>query len=159
MQAANRSANLNEQAQRQAVQQQAAMSGQRGGGLAMMGALAAQQSGANRAASQAADLGQARIAARQNAVGMVNQAGSNLADQGFQRSQARGSAIDQFNQAMLGNQQSLQQQNFANQLGASQNYVQAAQNAATYNQNAADSARRRGNSRLNFFLNPMQGMK
>ncbi len=158
LQSANRQSNLNEQSQRQAIQQQAAMRGQSGGGLAMMGALAAQQGGANRAADQAAQVGQNRIQARQQGVQNLAQQGSQLAGQGLAQGQAQGAALDAFNQNMATARMGVGQQNFSNQLAASQNLQGAAQSGAAYGQQTADAERTRRNSVLNAALNPMGGI-
>lgn len=139
LQSANRQSNLNEQSQRQAIQQQAAMRGQSGGGLAMMGALAAQQGGANRAADQAAQVGQNRIQARQQGVQNLAQQGSALAGQGLAQGQAQGQALDAFNQNMTTARMGVPQQGFQNQLAASQNFQGAATGAAAYGQQTADA--------------------
>lgn len=148
MQAANRAANRNEAAQRQAIQQNAAMRGQAGGGLAMMGALQAQQSGANRSADQAAQVGQNRIAARQQGVSNLAQQGSALAGQGLAESQMQGKALDAFNDMAMQARANVPQQTFNNQLAASQNFQGIATQGAAYGQQTADAERERRNSVL-----------
>lgn len=89
-----------EQGQRGAVEQQAAARGQYGGGMQMMGALAAQQGGANRAASTASDIASRGADRRMGATQAVSQMGNEFANQAFQR----GSSADQFNQWASGQQ-------------------------------------------------------
>ena len=147
LQAAQNQANRAASAQRQATMQQAASRGQSGGGLAMMGALTANQGAANAGQANAANIAQNRIAARQAGA-------QNL----FAAKTGQGRAVDAFNQGMLQNQQGLQQQNFANQANAAQGLTNQLGQSAQYNQDQADKTRQRRLSFLNFLSNPMGGM-
>lgn len=95
---AQRQANLGEQSQRDAVMQQAAARGQGGGGLAQLGALQAQQGGANQAADVGAQLGMARADRQLSANQAAAQLGSSLNDQTYAQQQGRASAWDAWNQ-------------------------------------------------------------
>lgn len=148
LQAAQNQANQSAAAQRAATMQQAASRGQAGGGLAMMGALAANQGAANANQATAANIAQNRIQARQ-------QGAQNL----FAARTGQGQAVDAFNQGMLQNQQNLQQQNFANQGQAVQGLTGQLGQSAQYNQDQADKARQRRLSFANFLSNPMGGMR
>ncbi len=85
-----------ERGQREALQQQAAARGMAGGGQELMGSLAAQQGGANRAhdwATQIATEGQRRAFEAAQQAGAMSSA---MRGQGFDESRARGAAADEF---------------------------------------------------------------
>lgn len=131
-----------ERSQREAALQQAQARGMGAGGASMMGALAAQQGSANRAADQAS---QVQIAAQMRALQAMQQSGqmaSQARAQGFGESSQRASAADQWNQYRTGLTQQRQQgaghaaQNvFANQMQvASGKAGQYQANAGAYQQ-------------------------
>jgi Fe-S cluster biosynthesis and repair protein YggX len=121
LQMSQRDAAMGERSQRLAVQQGAQARGMGGGGMEMMGALAAQQGGANRAndwANQIAVAGQQR--ALQSLQSYGQQAGQ-MRGQSFQEDATRAAAADAWNQHQTGlisdRQQQLanaNQQQFAN---------------------------------------------
>lgn len=85
-----------ERGQREALQQQAAARGMAGGGQELMGSLAAQQGGANRAhdwATQIATEGQRRAYEAAQQAGALSSA---MRGQGFDETRARGAAADEF---------------------------------------------------------------
>lgn len=116
IQQAQMQANRNEQAQRAALQQQMQMRGMGGSGMEAMGALQAQQSGANQGLQASTDLAT-------QAQGRALQA----LQQGTQLGAQAGSAADRFNAANLGWQDWRQTQG----MGAAQ---QNLQNQADYAQ-------------------------
>lgn len=174
MQAAQQSAQMAAQqsaaANRQSVMQQAAARGQRNGGLAMMGALQANQGSNNaqalanmQAASQLASNGQARRLAASQSLGAM---GGQMRAQDLQRSQAqigqaqavdafnqnRAQSMDAFNQYNAGAGAAAQQQAFGNQMGVTQGATGAYQTAAGYNAAGAQAERDRRNQALQMFL-------
>lgn len=104
MQMLQRDAAMGERAQRLAVQQQAAARGMGGGGMELMGALAAQQGGANRANDFA---NQTAVAAQQRmlqAMQMRGDMGTQMRSQSFDEDAQRRRAQDAFNMYNVGAQ-------------------------------------------------------
>jgi Fe-S cluster biosynthesis and repair protein YggX len=102
LQMSQRDAAMGERSQRLAVQQQMAARGMGGGGMEMMGALAAQQGGANRANDAA---NQISIAGQQRALQALQQSGAwagQMRDQSFNEDTTRRTAADAWNQYQTG---------------------------------------------------------
>lgn len=117
---AQRQAGQYEQAQRGAVMNDAARRGMRGSGLQMLGALQAQQSGADRALDAATNLG---IAGRDRAMANTSQAaalGMGINDTQFNQSATRAAAMDAFNAMSSGRADAAAASNYQNQLAAFQ---------------------------------------
>lgn len=117
---AQRQAGMYEQAQRGAVMNDAARRGMRGSGLQMLGALQAQQSGADRALDAATNLG---IAGRDRAMMNTSQAaalGMGINDTQFNQAATRAAAVDAFNAMSSGRADAAAASNYQNQLAAFQ---------------------------------------
>jgi hypothetical protein len=102
LQMSQRDAAMGERSQRLAVQQQMAARGMGGGGMEMMGALAAQQGGANRAAN---DANQIAIAGQQRALQALQQSGDwagQMRTQSFSEDATRRDAADAWNRYQTG---------------------------------------------------------
>lgn len=101
---AQRQAGQYEQAQRGAVQQGMAARGMRGSGMEMLGAMQAQQGGADRALDAATTLGVAGRDRAMNQTAQAAQLGMGINDQQFGQNAARAGAVDAFNQWASGKQ-------------------------------------------------------
>jgi hypothetical protein len=119
---AQQDASRYEQSQRAAAQQQAAMRGMNQSGAAMMGALSAQQGGANRAADSGDRFA---IEGQRRALQAMQQAGNwgtQMRGQSFGEESPRGGGVDEWNRANVGaqnawtaNRGAMAQQQFQNQ--------------------------------------------
>jgi hypothetical protein len=145
LQMSQRDAAMGERSQRMAVQQQAAARGMGGGGMELMGALAAQQGGANRAndsANQIAIAGQQRaLQALQNS----GQVASQMRGQSFGEDASRRQAADAWTAANVGaqnawtqNRGDAAQQTFNNTVTGTQGLTGQQNTAANYYQNVAN---------------------
>jgi hypothetical protein len=101
-QLAQRDAAMGERSQRLAVQQQAASRGMGGGGMELMGALAAQQGGANRASDAAAQFAIAGQQRAMQALQNYGQQAGQMRNQSFGEDQTRRSARDAWTAANVG---------------------------------------------------------
>jgi hypothetical protein len=99
-----RDAAMGERSQRLAVQQQAASRGMGGGGMELMGALAAQQGGANRASDAAAQFAIAGQQRAMQALQNYGQQAEQMRHQSFGEDETRRSAQDAWTQANVGMQ-------------------------------------------------------
>ena len=123
--AAQRQAGQYEQAQRGANMQSMAARGMRGSGLEMLGAMTAQQSGADRALDAATQLG---VAGRDRAMENTAQAanlGLGIDTQQFGQGMANAGNLDAFNQFATGTNLAATNQGYANALGSWQASQQA----------------------------------
>ena len=116
--ASQRQASQYEQAQRGANMQNMAARGMRGSGLEMLGAMTAQQGGADRSLDAATQLG---VAGRDRAMDQTEKAatlGLGIDTQQFGQGMANAGNLDAFNQFATGTNMQAQNQAFANQLGS-----------------------------------------
>lgn len=146
---AQRDAAMGERSQRLAVQQQAAARGMGGGGMELMGALSAQQGGANRANDWA---NQIAVAGQQRALQALQQSGDwagQQRGQSFDEARTRNAAADAWNQYQTGLIQQRQnaagdatQNAFANRLniaGAQSGQFTQAADAYQHDQDQTDA--------------------